>query len=136
MARISLNMAGPNSTRSRMYNDLVEANKNRISDVGDGHWVGAKIDSYYMNMIADKPIYRLEINDKLGIDIDCYDLLNDWHPELGDHYNSVGDLPTWVQEKLAVLMILDPEQRNEEVTGIGRRINKRVFWVYSHGTNP
>lgn len=89
--------------------------------------------AYYENMITEKPIYRVRINEKLGIDIECYDLLENWYPELEKHYNEVGDLPKWVQEKLAVLMVLDPDQANGEVTGIGRRISQRVFWVYTDG---
>ena len=89
--------------------------------------------AHYTNMITEKPIYRIRINEKLGIDIECYDLLENWYPELEKHYEVIGDLPKWVQEKLAVLMVLDPEQANGEVTGIGRRISQRVFWVYTDG---
>ena len=89
--------------------------------------------AHYMNMITEKPIYRVRINEKLGIDIECYDLLENWYPELEKHYEVIGDLPKWVQEKLAVLMVLDPDIPNGEITGIGRRISQRVFWVYTDG---
>ena len=89
--------------------------------------------AHYTNMIMDKPIYRVRVNEKLGIDIECYDLLENWYPELEKHYEVIGDLPKWVQEKLAVLMVLDPDIPNGEITGIGRRISQRVFWVYTDG---
>ena len=87
-------------------------------------------------MITKNPIYRLRLNKNASIDTDCYDLIDSFNPELKKHYESVDDLPHWVQEKLSVLMVIDPgAEGGREVTGIGRRINKLVFWVYSDGND-
>jgi len=40
-------------------------------------------------------------------------------------------LPEWMQRKLAALMLFNPDQRNEEVVGVGRRINSYTFWIYA-----
>ena len=48
-------------------------------------------------------------------------------PLEGD-YSCVGELPVWVQEKIAVLMMLDPP--DGPIDGVGRRIDRNVFWVY------
>lgn len=81
-------------------------------------------------MIKEEPIYRIRVNDDTTVDTDCYDLLENFAPELEKSYDSVDDLPQWVQERLAVLMVLDVTKRNEEIRGIGKRINKNVFWVF------
>lgn len=81
-------------------------------------------------MVQEQPIYRIRVNDDTTVDIDCYDLLENFAPELEKSYNSVQDLPQWVQERLAVLMLLDTSKRNEEIRGVGKRINKNIFWVF------
>lgn len=81
-------------------------------------------------MIKEEPIYRIRVNDDTTVDTDCYDLLENFAPELEKSYDSVHDLPQWVQERLAVLMVLDVTKRNEEIRGVGKRINKNVFWVF------
>lgn len=49
-------------------------------------------------------------------------------------YADVHALPKWVQERIAVLMMLSfpPSQR---VEGIGRRISENVYWVYEPEEN-
>lgn len=84
-------------------------------------------------MVAKQPIYRLTLNKNTSVDVDCYDLLENFAPELDKHYDDVHSLPAWVQEKISVLMVLDPTKVNDEITGIGRRINKNIFWVYANG---
>lgn len=85
-------------------------------------------------MVQQTPIYRVKINNNLTIDTDCYDLIDSYCPKLDKHYAKADDLPTWVQEKLAVLMVIDPEQvGGREVEKVGRRINKNIFWVYDYG---
>lgn len=87
-------------------------------------------------MITKNPIYRLRLNKNASIDTDCYDLIDSFSPELKKHYDTVDDLPDWVQEKLAVLMVINPTQTGgREVTGIGRRISELVFWIYANGND-
>ena len=44
--------------------------------------------------------------------------------ELKDVYNSVDDLPTWVKDKIALLMLVDKGQ------GIGYRVGDEKFYIY------
>lgn len=44
-------------------------------------------------------------------------------------YDSVEQLPDWVQERLATLSMLSYEPPTELVKGVGRRINERTYWV-------
>jgi hypothetical protein len=46
-------------------------------------------------------------------------------------YNSVNDLPKWMQEKLALLMMTSAKPPTEEVDGVGRRIDDTVYWLYA-----
>jgi hypothetical protein len=57
-------------------------------------------------------------------------LLDNFKPELELTYDRGDDLPQWVQDKLAVLMLLDHNANNQEVAGVGRRINEDIFWVF------
>ena len=62
-------------------------------------------------------------------------MLDDFAPELKKFYLSLDELPKWVQDKLAVLMLFDPDKRNEELENIGRRINRNIFWVYKRDSD-
>jgi len=45
-------------------------------------------------------------------------------------YDSVDDLPEWMQRKLAVLSTIDCSSPTEELEGVGRRVADHVYWVY------
>ena len=45
-------------------------------------------------------------------------------------YASVAELPKWAQERVAVLMLCDPTPPTQDVDGVGRRIDRDVYWVY------
>lgn len=78
--------------------------------------------------MEDEKIYRLELTPR-GVVVTCYGL-DAVDSELKNYYSSVDDLPKWVQERLAVLYLLDPYKINDNVDKVGRRINRDVFWVY------
>jgi hypothetical protein len=100
------------------------------------HILGDKYIQSLINMLEQKPIYRLEIHDRTGeVITDCYDLLENFAPELKRSYNNINDMPKWAQEKIAVLMVLDPSKINEEVEGVGRRITRNVYWLYKENEN-
>lgn len=44
-------------------------------------------------------------------------------------YNSFDALPSWMQERLAVLNMLSYIPPTETIPGVGRRISEYVFWV-------
>ena len=45
-------------------------------------------------------------------------------------YDSVDELPEWIQRKLAVLNMLKVKPPMVAVSDVGRRIDKDTFWVY------
>jgi hypothetical protein len=53
--------------------------------------------------------------------------------EMAQRYNSVDELPAWMQRKLATLMIFDHNEVNNEIEGLGRRISENTFWIYPTG---
>jgi hypothetical protein len=90
---------------------------------------------YMLEMIKKNPVYRIKIEDDSTVQTECYDMLDDFAPELKKFYLSLDELPKWVQDKLAVLMLFDPDKRNEELENIGRRINRNIFWVYKRDSD-
>ena len=82
--------------------------------------------------IHDDNIYRVSVFPD-GIDIICFGLSSiDSH--INGHYDRSDDLPNWVKERLAVLMITSGTPPTQEVAGVGRRISSHVYWVYAPET--
>lgn len=77
----------------------------------------------------DDNIYRVSIYPN-GVSVVCFGLAR-VDSRCEGFYNSVDDLPKWVQERLAVLMITSTETPTAEVEGVGRRISSSTFWVYA-----
>ena len=93
----------------------------------------------YLEMMKTEPIYRICINEDNTVETDCFEMLDAFNPELKKYYETLDDLPNWVQDKLAVLMLLDHTKVNEEVKGVGRRISQSIYWVFNgefDGSNP
>ena len=93
----------------------------------------------YLEMMKTEPIYRIQINEDNTVETDCFEMLDAFNPELKKYYETLDDLPNWVQDKLAVLMLLDHTKVNEEVKGVGRRINENIYWVFNgelDGSDP
>jgi len=84
----------------------------------------------YVEKVKKEPIYRIDIKEDSTVHTTCYELLDAFNPELKNYYGGVDELPKWVQDKLAVLMLLDHTKQNEEVENVGRRIQENVFWVF------
>lgn len=77
--------------------------------------------------INDDHIYRVSICPD-GVDIVCFGMGIDTVHD--GHYINADVLPKWVQERLAVLMMMSYAPPTEEVEGVGRRISRDVYWVY------
>lgn len=82
--------------------------------------------------ICDDNIYRVSVFPD-GIDIVCFGLSSIDSP-IDGHYDRTDDLPNWVKERLAVLMITSGTPPTQEVAGVGRRISSHVYWVYAPET--
>lgn len=86
----------------------------------------------FMANMLDDNTYRLRLMEK-GIEVVCFGL-ESVDSKLEGHYDGVDDLPDWVKERLAVLMVLDSTPPTGELEGVGRRISEKVFWVYAPTT--
>lgn len=76
----------------------------------------------------DDEIYRIRIFPLNGkVLVYCFgDIDND----IDGHYDSVDDLPVWMQERLAILMLMSCKPPTESIDDVGRRIGPHLFWVY------
>jgi hypothetical protein len=78
-------------------------------------------------VVTDDSIYRVSVCTD-GVDVVCFGMGVDTIHD--GHYINVDVLPKWVQERLAVLMMMTYAPPTEEVEGVGRRISRDVYWVY------
>jgi hypothetical protein len=78
--------------------------------------------------VNDDKLYRVVMQEG-KVDVMCFgvDLLD---PQAEGEYDSVDDLPKWVQDRLAVLMITSAKPPTVEVKGVGRRIDENTYWLY------
>lgn len=70
--------------------------------------------------------YRIQVQNDGRVSVSSWGLAKD----VEDTYDCVDALPEWMQRKIATLMIFNPEQVNDEIKGLGRRISKGTFWLY------
>jgi hypothetical protein len=77
----------------------------------------------------DDNVYRVSIYPD-GVDVIGFGLFG-VDSFFEGHYSRPDDLPEWVKERLAVLMITSAIPPTQEVEGVGRRISSHVFWVYA-----
>lgn len=84
---------------------------------------------WILQMMERQPIYRLSIEKDGTVFTYCYDLMEGFDPELNSMYKSVDELPQWVQDRLAVLMLCDHTKPMNEIGNVGRRITEDVFWI-------
>ena len=78
-------------------------------------------------VVTDDNIYRVSVYPD-GVDVVCFGMGVDTIHD--GHYINVDVLPKWVQERLAVLMMMNYTPPTEEVESVGRRISRDVYWVY------
>lgn len=90
------------------------------------------VEDMFMNCVAhvmDAKTFRLSISDNGLVNAITWGRDSD---TLDHTFTTTTDkLPEWMQRKLAALMLFNPDQRNEEVVGVGRRINSYTFWIYA-----
>lgn len=82
--------------------------------------------------IHDDRIYRVGIFPG-EIDVLCLGLTPSEHIVEGQ-YSNADELPLWMKERLAVLMMMSLETPTVELVGVGRRISSNVYWVYAPET--
>lgn len=77
----------------------------------------------------DNNAYRICVRSKGRIEVLCFGI-ESIDTELEGYYDSLQDLPKWVQERIALLSMLKSEPPTEDVEGVGRRISESTYWVY------
>jgi hypothetical protein len=102
-----------------MQHDMRHASAGRLADM-------------MTSQVHDDNIYRVSVFPD-GIDIVCFGL-SSIDSDINGHYDRTDDLPEWVKERLAVLMITSGTPPTQEVAGVGRRISSHVYWVYAPDT--
>jgi hypothetical protein len=100
--------------------------------VASGGWAHMTMVTPERSTVPDDKTYRVRVYAD-GIDVVCFGL-ESVDSALEGHYDRVDDLPDWVKERLAVLMVLDSTPPTGELAGVGRRISESVFWVYAPTT--
>jgi len=85
-----------------------------------------RIDGYKC-LIQDTLYYRVSIG-KPYIEVLSLDLEN-VDDDLNGVYDDLSDLPTWMQERIAMLSMLSFTPPTETVPGVGRRISEVTYWV-------
>jgi hypothetical protein len=70
--------------------------------------------------------YRVQITQGGKVTVVSWGLASD----VDRIYDSVDALPSWMQRKIAVLMLFDPTKINNDIEGVGRRISRGTFWLY------
>lgn len=79
--------------------------------------------------MQDDNAYRIDVQSNGRVEVLCFGI-ESIDTELEGYYDSLQDLPKWVQERIALLSMLKHEPPTEEVEGIGRRISVSTYWVY------
>ena len=122
------------SIKSQVITDLfksVQSRGEKIHETLSEHNVET-----LLNMLKEQPIYRVAIHDRTGeVNTDCYDLLENFAPELKMRYDTINEMPNWAQSKLAVLMVLDPMKVNNDIEGVGKRISRNIYWLYKENVS-
>ena len=73
--------------------------------------------------------YRVFIHPRDGVEIMCFDIDN-IDTSVTGRYDTINDIPQWIQKKVAVLMMTNPTPPTEPVEGVGHRIDQNTYWVY------
>jgi hypothetical protein len=115
--------------RERPYfkmRDLIIANGTERCPNRRAYWIGDPRDK----TPHDDNIYRVVVNNTTGhVKVACIGL-ESVDAIVDGTYDSVQDLPNWMQEKLTLLSMLSPMPPTEPVAGVGRRINPDIYWVF------
>ena len=77
----------------------------------------------------DDKLYRVQIHSVTNaIEVSCIGI-DRVDAEAEGMYCSADDLPLWLQERLAVLMVSSAKPVTNMIEGVGRRIDKTTYWV-------
>lgn len=100
------------------------------TDMREQYGIGAVYNpKKYRYIIDDRVYYRVQIAKVIGIiEVVSLDMESVDDPINGS-YDSLSDLPQWMQERIAMLSMLSFKPPTETVPGVGRRIGEFTYWV-------
>lgn len=85
-------------------------------------------------------VWRLEFAEDGSIRVSLIGLPRMSHVSLPSSYRSLSEAEPWVQERVAVLSLLDPCPKHAYIRGVGRRMSENIFWVVepsdTYGQDP
>lgn len=80
--------------------------------------------------VSDNSTYRVEIAyDTKQVKVSCFGMMC-IDKDAEGHYDSVDELPEWMQERLATLSLLHVPPPKNDIENIGCRIGPFLYWVY------
>ena len=99
---------------------------------------GLELNTAYskLKMVTEQPtatIYRIHIDPDNTVDVTCIGL-ESVDSALEGTYDSLDELPEWVQGRIAVLSMLSATPPTQDIPTVGRRITNRTYWVYKPTT--
>ena len=88
-----------------------------------------------------KPIFssricRVSLSENGAVRVLCVGDANASELGVDGEYSSTRELPVWMQDRLAVLLVCDAKSPTVPVPGVGRRIAANTFWVDVDDINP
>jgi len=83
------------------------------------------------NETQEDPAYRVIIDEskKNSIEVQCIGMYC-VDSVVDGSYSGMEELPQWMQEKVALLMMTPLDKPTSEVEGVGRRIDNNVYWIF------
>ena len=79
---------------------------------------------------SDDMMYRVVLNNTTGcVEVSCIGM-NCIDSTLDGLYGGVKELPQWMQEKVALLMMTSYTPPVTPIRGVGQRIREDTFWIY------
>ena len=78
---------------------------------------------------GDDNVYRVHIDLTTNtVGVVCIGM-EAFDSKLEGSYPSVDALPKWMQERIALLMMVSLDKPTRVIEGVGRRISANIFWV-------
>ena len=80
--------------------------------------------------LNDDRLYRITISETTKhVEVMCFGM-DSVDVDAEGVYNSVHDLPSWMQARLSTLMMLHDPPPITDVEGVGSRMGPSLYWVY------
>lgn len=131
--RVPIEINTPNTKLMLKYSDILTAFGSKGIGIDLSQGAVGKIIAQ-MTLCPQDLVYRVNVAyDEGAVSVISFGIENVDSDEDAT-YDSIQELPQWMQERIAVLSMMSHEPPTENVEGVGRRISKSVYWVYKPST--